>query len=756
MQILAKTKNLEELVLKYDDLQTSTITSLKDEFAIVKSGELEKYLEELKNSQRLLKIGIVGRVKAGKSSLLNALVFNGADVLPKAATPMTAALTMIEYDENLSAIVELYKQADINEIENQHSQYIKELNRLKDIKFMELKERKEKKLDAKLSKEDIKDIEEKAEKSAKRELNDNLILSSSYDQFERIKANPLKLKDEFVTIKANNINELNKELLEYVGANGRFMPYTKSVTLKLNEESLKNIQIIDTPGVNDPIVSREARTKELLHKCDVVFIVSPSGQFLNQEDTNLMDRLGNKDGVNELFVIASKMDEQLYGSLKTETNEDLDLALDKLKTSFTKQLKDYCEEQEKECEYAKALWQNLSKNEVITSSGMAYSILNHLGSLDENEEHVMNLLRMNYPNYFNEKNTKENLKKLANIELVKEKLNYVKELKDELLNKKSNEFISAKTNDFNDFIKELEKLISNDLKSLKDMDLGSLKKQEQELAKAKEVASKELSKRYKEHINEIDEKIKKHLQNTAKAYFSKENENVDDSVSTETKEERYTEWESRRRTRSTSKWWNPFSWGSTETYYEDVPVTRYRTITTTNVMAGTIHSGLIALTNKLEELISLNANEYLNSWKKNLSKIVMQTLRENMDREFIDEIIIAKAINKVISSIKTPDISYSSKMPSSLNRSGRLSDSEGKNYVAEVKNYLDSLEVNVISDINNFITNILKHLQNKDLSGEIFLSCQKELNKLALDIENKEAAIKTKETILKEIKKLGE
>lgn len=145
MQILAKTKNLEELVLKYDDLQTSTITSLKDEFAIVKSGELEKYLEELKNSQRLLKIGIVGRVKAGKSSLLNALVFNGADVLPKAATPMTAALTMIEYDENLSAIVELYKQADINEIENQHSQYIKELNRLKDIKIYGAKREKREK-----------------------------------------------------------------------------------------------------------------------------------------------------------------------------------------------------------------------------------------------------------------------------------------------------------------------------------------------------------------------------------------------------------------------------------------------------------------------------------------------------------------------------------------------------------------------------------------------------------------------------------
>ena len=48
---------------------------------------------------RKLNIGVVGQVKAGKSSFLNTLLFNGQEILPKAATPKTATLTKMEYAE---------------------------------------------------------------------------------------------------------------------------------------------------------------------------------------------------------------------------------------------------------------------------------------------------------------------------------------------------------------------------------------------------------------------------------------------------------------------------------------------------------------------------------------------------------------------------------------------------------------------------------------------------------------------------------
>ena len=53
--------------------------------------------EDFCRENRKLNIGVVGQVKAGKSSFLNTLLFGGQEILPKASTPKTATLTKMEY-----------------------------------------------------------------------------------------------------------------------------------------------------------------------------------------------------------------------------------------------------------------------------------------------------------------------------------------------------------------------------------------------------------------------------------------------------------------------------------------------------------------------------------------------------------------------------------------------------------------------------------------------------------------------------------
>ena len=82
------------------------------------SGLREQY-DEIMTVDRDLKLGIV---KAGKSSFLNSLLFEGQDCLPKAATPMTAALTRINYaptPEEQKAEIHFYSAGDWNLIEAQ-------------------------------------------------------------------------------------------------------------------------------------------------------------------------------------------------------------------------------------------------------------------------------------------------------------------------------------------------------------------------------------------------------------------------------------------------------------------------------------------------------------------------------------------------------------------------------------------------------------------------------------------------------------
>ncbi len=176
--------------------------------AVIKTEELEKTLKEMQAEGRDLKVGIIGRVKAGKSSLLNALIFEGVEVLPKAATPMTASLTVLKYAKTLSAEVEFYSPKDILELENEHERYVREFNRIVDE---EVKKQKEKQSLSNRAKERLKklgnmldrnkseeaapkervlsnkEINERAERIAKDKLKGDEKLVSSYDQYERMK-----------------------------------------------------------------------------------------------------------------------------------------------------------------------------------------------------------------------------------------------------------------------------------------------------------------------------------------------------------------------------------------------------------------------------------------------------------------------------------------------------------------------------------------------------------------------------------------
>ncbi|GAA8479389.1 hypothetical protein HpNP84_09330 [Helicobacter pylori] len=277
-QELIQKSALIEKTLKEQGLQKRARPFISEN-AVVKTEELEKTLKEMQDTDRNLKVGIIGRVKAGKSSLLNALIFEGKEVFPKAATPMTASLTVLKYAQNLSAEVEFYSQKDISELQNEHARYEREFQRMVGEEVKEQREKQslknkaielgsktigkftKNKSDKEAPKERVlsdEEILEKARKTAKNTLKEDTRLVSLYDQYEKMKKSGLlNTETEDPRIQANSLEELNQKLLQFVGANGRYMPFTKAVEISLNNLNLKDLEVIDTPGVNDPIVSRE-------------------------------------------------------------------------------------------------------------------------------------------------------------------------------------------------------------------------------------------------------------------------------------------------------------------------------------------------------------------------------------------------------------------------------------------------------------------------------------------------------------------
>ena len=88
-----------EKAAEYGWIPKERTTSAKDTLSL---AEIREKLEK-----DTLTIGVIGQMKCGKSTFLNAFIFEN-DVLPAATTPMTAALSVITYGEKERIVAEFY------------------------------------------------------------------------------------------------------------------------------------------------------------------------------------------------------------------------------------------------------------------------------------------------------------------------------------------------------------------------------------------------------------------------------------------------------------------------------------------------------------------------------------------------------------------------------------------------------------------------------------------------------------------------
>lgn len=736
MNIISLTDKIEDVVVKNDLTDISSI--LKNEYAIAKSADLQKTLKTMEDDGRVLKLGILGRVKAGKSSLLNALVFDGEDVLPKAATPMTAALTILQYGETTKAEVDFFTKEDIDDIKLIANRYEEKLNNVKTSEYEKLKEarlRKEKL--KKLLPEQEQEVQQKALNIAQRELKKDDNLSSSYDQYQMIKSSGVTVDelDQYKSIEAKDIMELNSKLFDFVGSSGKYMPFTKSVTMTIQKESLKDIQIIDTPGVNDPVVSREERTRELLKDCDVVLIVSPSGQFLSSEDLELMDRITSKEGIKELYLVASQVDNQLYGS---EKESILSNALRKIETKLSSQQNNVLKSLKSSNPEVGSTYDNLIKNRVIASSGICYNMFKNFDTQndwDANMKKVWENLNLHYKDFFSDKDTAiASLKKLANIESIEKIIGDVREQKDAILVKRKEEFIKAKHKSLVDYKVSLEQDIKEQIKRVETSDIDELRQQREEIEQFKTKATYTTNEVYSDMVEELEFDIKTRLQDKLKSYFKQSKKDLQESEITDTKT-----WTTKE--------------GGFLGFFQDT-VSHSRTFTT--VKAGLVRNSLESLTDEVEITIDVEAKQYISNWRKKIYKELVSTLRSEAGDDMLDVMLISKTIRGILSLVVFPDISYDGNFPKALKKSGTLKEDKAEEFINEAYNYVSDLKSRVKNDIQIYVSSLIDTLKQENIGESIFSKYTKEIEQLENDIENKELTLARLNYILKQLEAIHE
>lgn len=254
-----------------------------EEFGWITTQEKEERIAAIESD--VLTIGVIGQMKAGKSTFLNAFVFED-DVLPAATTPMTAALSVITYGPEKRVVAEFYTRDEWEEQKRTALMVVDEsTNELMKSKIQAAQE-----------------LVDKASRLAGRV--DSLLGKSQEDSFEN--------------------------LIEYVGADGQYVSITKSVTIYYPKEYLKGVNIVDTPGFNDPIVSREERTKDFLKKADVVLLMLYAGRPFDATDRAILFKNVAECGIGKVLVGINKYD------IPYETGETEEMIRDYVKKEILK------------------------------------------------------------------------------------------------------------------------------------------------------------------------------------------------------------------------------------------------------------------------------------------------------------------------------------------------------------------------------------------------------------------------------------
>lgn len=378
--------------IEYDGLKEK-ITELESVFKEFKEGG-----ENLLSEGDVLQIGIVGQVKAGKSSFLNSLFFNGEDVLPKASTPMTAGLTVIEYADKNTFEVEYFNEKDWD-IFVQQDEVFKKCEQEVRAHNPEASES--------IIKKEIENRTSDRIRSAHE-------MVSTCGSRARQKIGQKNDSKEFT-----DIEDLQNVLEQYVGANGEYTSVVKSLYIKMKDERLKGLRIVDTPGVNDPVVSRENRTRTFLHSCHGVFLLSASTDFLGSGDVCFLNARIGGSGIGTVVILASKFDSVLQDlgaerEMKQEERGDLADIADFQTKKFKKRLRELSDTIDEKLR---------GRIKLDTTAGIGFSIAHKPADKWDNvEKQVVQQMKRYYPDYFStEADIKETFESLSNIADIKER-----------------------------------------------------------------------------------------------------------------------------------------------------------------------------------------------------------------------------------------------------------------------------------------------------------------------------------------------
>lgn len=651
--------------------------------------------EDFYRENRKLNIGVVGQVKAGKSSFLNTLLFNGEEILPKASTPKTATLTKMEYSEHNIIQVEYYS--------------VEEWEVLKDNALVDLEDE---------------------------------VYTSAREIVSMVRRNGLEpapyLEMGREQIEFAAYDDLIANLNNYVGEDGTFTPIVKAVTLYLNKEEFRGLSIVDTPGLNDPIASRTIRTKEFMEVCDVVFFLSQSGSFLDKSDWILLSSQLPQKGVKKLVLVASKYDSGIRDILRVQDDDDIfgddDNTADNIPKAckiIRKKLKKRAKAKVEEFIRDLSLRESSSElievikqcSDPILVSSMACNMAKKKEEEYTKEERNVYAALKKFSD-----DIESDLRLLGNFDEVNAIFAGVVAEKEAILEQKAKSFIPTAMAELSACLEEFKKKSSGRLSVLEQNDRETLLEQKKFIESQINSIRADITAVFGELNAKLETEKAEGIREIREA--SKDYLDIKERTGERVCRQSYTV--------SDSKWYNPFSWGKSHTEYHTY--TEHYSYCIASDAIDNLRKFAMEAVNQVEKVFS-DALE-LKEIKRRLLNVVVQNF--DMGSEKYDSalfrILVEETVNKIEFPVFNIDISDSmngiaAKFTGELTSAGQKTElatalskaisriydelcrkltSSVAEFKAEMKNISKTAEGSLLENINNEFETLLSQYENKE------------------------------------------
>ncbi|MCS7704097.1 dynamin family protein [Pseudomonas aeruginosa] len=689
---------------------------------------------------RNLRVGIIGRVKAGKSSLLNALMFAGNDVLPKAATPMTASLTILRYtDQDMPyAEVEYFRPEDVNDMRQLAEEY--------DSRFTVLLAERQKAAEERAARPGARNVSqpdpERLSASVKRELDTDPRLGGAKDMYARIcDAGGLGDKGgKTERVDGRDLADLQGKLANYVGSGGRLTPFTKCLTLYLPIPSLQGVDVVDTPGVNDPVRSREERTMEELHNCDVVFVVSPAGQFLNRQDLDLMGRLTYKDGVREVFLVASQVDGQLFGSERDKHDGRLPDVLQGLRSTLATQASNTLAAENATNQGLDTLKSQLAERLVVTSSVVHALLTQPETEWDDTVRHVWSLLRSGYPAEFTQlESARPHLEAMAGIGQTNLMLEQVRGRKQVITEEKVNAFLEGQVRALRESVEGAPGVVSANREAFLKTRPEDLEEKLSAMQSGRERAIRVTNVAVGDIAEDAGGSLRSQINSKADELFGNAQNAAEQSKDYEVE---YTDPSFGRKALSL------ITFGL---------VSAERTSTTVQTIDATrIRSELEAFHSSFSTQMVTIVDRTRQGLRSTIETGVLAALREYKvveDRD-IDTSRLAQACRAALREVSEFDDPELPPVPSRLMQNGTLRGSDASRFESAALEYLHELRKAASQEARKLTRAFEERLKAADVGARLFDHYEEQLNGLRAQIQEKEKTLQRYDELLAELKEL--